>query len=79
MNDTDTGELDLSTRLVPGGRAGRRASLLTPAKAAALRTVNKGNRSFTIRQVVNKGNRSFTIRQVHDPVPGEGERLQCGP
>ena len=45
-----------SDRRQPGGRPfeqgkERRPSLLTPTKAAALRTVNKQNRSFTLRQV----------------------------
>ena len=42
----EIGELDLSNK----PRSGR-PSRLTPAKAAALRTVNKQNRSFTLRQV----------------------------
>ena len=39
-------EVDLSNKERNG-----RPSLLTPTKAAALRTVNKQNRSFTLRQV----------------------------
>ena len=41
-----TQELDLSSKQRKG-----RPSLLTPIKIAALRTVNKQNRSFTLRQV----------------------------
>ena len=39
-------EVDLSNKKRSG-----RPSLLTPTKAAALRTVNKQNQSFTLRQV----------------------------
>lgn len=42
----DTQEVDLSNNKRSG-----RPSLLTPTKAAALRKVNKQNRSFTLRQV----------------------------
>ena len=42
----ETGELDLSNK----PRSGR-PSLLTPTKKAALRKINKENRSFTLRQV----------------------------
>lgn len=42
----ETGELDLSNK-----RRSGRPSPLTPTKAAALRKVNKENRSFTLKQV----------------------------